>query len=142
MASRKSARITAMVETAVMATTQLEKEKPEQSSEDKQLNVNEKTTKKAQGRKKQKTSNEKDTANDNAIADQLNRSRIKGKRENSKFMKDIPVDVLLEIFSYLGPEDLLHLSRVSKSLHDLLISDDLTFLWKLVCLAFLVETTP
>ena len=131
-----------MVETAVMATTQLEKEKLEQSSEDKQVNVNEKTTKNAQGRKKQKTSNEKDTANDNAIADQLNRSRIKGKRENSKFMKDIPVDVLLEIFSYLGPEDLLHLSRVSKSLHDLLISDDLTFLWKLVCLAFLVETTP
>ena len=125
MASRKSARVTANAKEDIVTAIQLEKEK-------------------LGGRKskKQKTSNEKDTANDNTIAGHSNRSRIKGKRENSKFMKDIPVDVLLEIFSHLQPEDLLHLSRVSKSLHDLLTSNDLIFLWKLVSLAFFVETMP
>ena len=75
--------------------------------------------------------------NDNAIADQSNHSM------NSKFIKDMPLDILLEIFSLLEPIDLLYLSRVSKDLHDLLTLNDSSFLWKSVrFLAFFVETVP
>ena len=92
------------------------------------LNNNEKTTiTKAQGSKtlkKQKTSNEKDELNDKAIAE--------SNRSVSKLMNDIQFDILLEIFSLLEPNDLLHFSRVSKGLHDLLTSNDLLFLWKLI----------
>lgn len=129
--SRKSARLSEKAETVIQLRCR------GQLSENKKASATEKTTKKAQGRnsKKQKTSNGKNASNaNNAIPDQSNRSRIKGKEENSKFMKDIPFDVLLEIFSLLHPGDLLHLSRVSTSLHDLLTSKSLICLWKSVCL--------
>ena len=63
-------------------------------------------------------------------------SKRKRKGKESVFMKELPLDVVLEIFGLLEPIDLLHLSRVSKSLHDLLTSSDVTFLWKLVRLWF------
>jgi hypothetical protein len=70
-----------------------------------------------------------------------NRRGIKRKRGDSKFPEDVPLDVLIEIFGLLEPVDLLHLSRVSKSLHDLLSSDDMIFLWNLVrLLPSVVET--
>ena len=55
-------------------------------------------------------------------------------------MKELPLDVILEIFGQLEPIDLLHLSRVSKSLHDLLTSSNVTFLWKLVRLFLAVRS--
>ncbi len=127
--SRKSARLSEKAETVIQL------RRREQLSENKKASATEKTTKKTQGRnsKKQKTPNGKNASNDNTIADQSNRSRVKGKEENLKFMKDIPFDVLLEIFSLLQPDDLLHLSRVSTSLRDLLTSKSLICLWKSVC---------
>jgi hypothetical protein len=94
-----------------------------QSEQLKFINV---TTKKAKGNrnvKKQKTAKD-------AIAHRSNSDKIKGKSANSQL--DIPIDVLLEIFRRLQPVDLLHLSRVSRNLHDLLTSEDVTFLWKFV----------
>ena len=45
---------------------------------------------------------------------------------------DFPIDVLLEIFSYVEPVDLLHLSSASKYLLKLLRSDDTLYIWTLV----------
>jgi len=122
MSSRKSTRLLAKAEAA----TQL-------LQNDKHLGNT--TIKNPRNSKKQRTSKEKDASN----AGQPRR-RIKGKEENSKLLKDVPLDVLLEIFRLLEPVDLLHFSRVSKSLHDLLTSNDLSSLWKSVCsLAVFVE---
>ena len=93
--------------------------------------------------KKRKTSHDKDALSDNAVAYKSNRRGIKSKRGDSKISKDVPLDVLVEIFRLLEPVDLLHLSRVSKSLHDLLSSNDMIFLWKLVSLlSSFLETIP
>ena len=81
--------------------------------------------------KKQKISNEKAVETGTTVANNPNRKR---KRGDSVFMKELPIDVVLEIFGLLEPIDLLHLSRVSKGLHNLLTSSDVTFLWNLVCL--------
>jgi hypothetical protein len=99
--------------------------------------ITEKTTEKAQGSrnsKKRKTSNEKGASSSNVAAVKSSRGRTKEKNANSKFMTEIPLDVHLEIFKLLEPVHLLHLSRVSKSLHELLTSDNMVSLWKLVCM--------
>ena len=146
MATRKSSRLNAKAETAAIATTKsVQKEKlvsmltiPKESGET-DTGIAEKTTEKARGSqssKKRKISNEKEVSSDNAVAVKSSRASTKRKREDSKFLKEIPLDVLLEIFKLLEPIDLLHLSRVSSSLHDLLTSDDTTSLWKSVRLLY------
>lgn len=93
----------------------------------------EKTTERTQGSRNikwRKTSHEKDSTSDIVI--KSNRRGIKRKIGDSPFLKDVPLDILIEIFRLLEPIDLLYLSRVSKSLHDLLSSNDMIFLWKLV----------
>jgi hypothetical protein len=104
----------------------------------------EKTTKQTQGSrdlKKRKTSTAKDAPNPDEVADRSYRSWTKGKKGALKFMKEIPIDVLLEIFSQLEPIDLLHFSRVSKSLHDLLTSNNTLFVWKSVRLLLVFGQT-
>jgi hypothetical protein len=59
--------------------------------------------------------------------------KVKGKRGRLKLMTEIPMDILLEIFSHLQPVDVLHLSRVSKRLRDLLTSSNIRYIWTLVC---------
>jgi hypothetical protein len=49
------------------------------------------------------------------------------KRGDFRLMKDLPVDVALEIFGQLEPIDLLNLSRVSKGLRSLMTSNDVRF---------------
>jgi len=62
-----------------------------------------------------------------------NSKKVKGKRGRLKLMTEIPMDILLEIFSHLQPVDVLHLSRVSKRLRDLLTSSNIRYIWTLVC---------
>ena len=56
----------------------------------------------------------------------------KGKGGELERLKEMPVDILLEIFGNLDPIDLLHLSRVSKGLRDILYSSNAIYLWHLV----------
>ena len=89
-----------------------------------------KTAEKGQGSRKSKKLKTNDKPSDDPSP---NLKSFKRKKGDSKFAKEVPFDVLLEICRYLQPIDLLHLSRVSKSMHDLLTSDDVGFLWKSVC---------
>jgi hypothetical protein len=59
-------------------------------------------------------------------------NKVKGKRGHLKLMKEMPMEILLEILCLLEPVDLLHLSRASKSLRGLLLSNNIVYLWKLV----------
>ncbi|KAK1232186.1 hypothetical protein PQX77_004698 [Marasmius sp. AFHP31] len=47
-----------------------------------------------------------------------------------RYIKEVPLDVLFEIFSYLEPLDLLRLSRTSKDLRRILISRSSSSVWK------------
>ncbi|KZV73184.1 hypothetical protein PENSPDRAFT_733025 [Peniophora sp. CONT] len=44
----------------------------------------------------------------------------------------LPMDVLYEIFAHIGPADLLHLARTTKSFRGILISRQSAFLWRSV----------
>ncbi|KAF9262583.1 hypothetical protein L218DRAFT_867203 [Marasmius fiardii PR-910] len=45
-------------------------------------------------------------------------------------LKELPLDVVFEIFSHLTPHDLLNLSRTSKDLRKLLLSRSTILVWK------------
>ena len=62
--------------------------------------------------KKRKTSHDKDMLSDNAIAYKSNRRGIKSRRGDSKFLKEVPLDVLVELFR------LLRLVALLKSLEE------------------------
>ncbi|KAH7868345.1 uncharacterized protein C8R40DRAFT_995706, partial [Lentinula edodes] len=47
-----------------------------------------------------------------------------------RLMKDVPLEICYEIFSYCGPEDLLHLSRTCKDLRSILLRKSLERLWR------------
>ena len=81
-------------------------------------------------RKKQKIA---DSGNLNTQATRTNYKKVKGKRGRLKLMTEIPMDILLEIFSHLQPVDVLHLSRVSRRLRDLLTSSNIRYIWTSVC---------
>ncbi|TRM56571.1 hypothetical protein BD626DRAFT_635682 [Schizophyllum amplum] len=51
------------------------------------------------------------------------------KRELSAFM-DLPLEIHLEIYSYVGPKDLLYLSRTSKNIRTIIMGQSARFLWK------------
>jgi len=73
-----------------------------------------------------------DSGNNASVQDRIDYKKVKGKRGHLKMMNEMPVDVLLEIFCLLEPVDLLHLSRVSKSLRRLLLANNVLYIWKLV----------
>lgn len=58
--------------------------------------------------------------------------RIRGRRGYLKLMTEMPVDILLEIFSRVEPLDLLQLSRATKALRGIITSPNVAFLWKTV----------
>ena len=72
------------------------------------------------------------TADSGNTQDRTNHKKVKGKKGRLKLMTEIPMDILLEIFSHLQPVDVLHLSRVSKRLRDLLTSSNIRYIWTLV----------
>ena len=114
MPTRKSTRLTTKV-----ASTPAKPAKPQQRP-----------------RKRQKTTNSVEIVkeDDRDVVEKMKQSRVKGKRGHLQFVTEMPVDVLLEIFSNLEPIDLLHISRASKSLRNLLTSNNTAYIWKLVCL--------
>lgn len=70
-------------------------------------------------------------------------SRVKGRRGRLKFMTEIPLDTLHEIFRKLDPVDLLHLSRANKSLRTIVMEKSARYIWEEVwtCAPYLVEST-
>ncbi|KAJ3805165.1 hypothetical protein F5876DRAFT_82097 [Lentinula aff. lateritia] len=48
-----------------------------------------------------------------------------------KLAKDVPLDVILEIFCYLEPGDLLRLARTSRDLRDILMSKSSESIWRI-----------
>ena len=58
--------------------------------------------------------------------------KIKGRRGKLELMTEMPVDVLLEIFSHVQPIDLLHLSRATKALRVIITGTNGKLFWKQV----------
>ncbi|KAF8912071.1 hypothetical protein CPB84DRAFT_1841774 [Gymnopilus junonius] len=58
--------------------------------------------------------------------------KIRGRRGALKTMTEMPVDILLEIFSQLQPVDLLHISRATKALRAIVLEESSKFLWEQV----------
>ncbi|KAK7452737.1 hypothetical protein VKT23_012138 [Stygiomarasmius scandens] len=56
--------------------------------------------------------------------------KLRGKRGVLQKVKDMPLDVLFEIFSYLEPLDILHLARTSYELRDLLMDRTSASVWR------------
>ena len=134
MATRRSARFSAKAESTPVAIA---------SSSDSESTK--RKTLKRRPRKQQKL--DIDVAASTAVVqDRTDYSRVRGRRGHLKLMTEMPVDILLEIFSRLEPIDLLHLSRASKILHNLLTSSNSTYIWRLVCSSpfrpFHVSSTP
>ncbi|KZT08431.1 uncharacterized protein LAESUDRAFT_723952 [Laetiporus sulphureus 93-53] len=65
-----------------------------------------------------------------AIAAQVSRRNVRGKRGGLKDMPNMPLDVLFEIFCHLHPRDLLNLARTDKSFRSTLMSRNAAPLWK------------
>lgn len=55
--------------------------------------------------------------------------QMRCRRGHLKRMTEIPMDILYEIFSFLGPIDLLHLSWTSTLLCSTIMNDSARFLW-------------
>ncbi|KAL0574785.1 hypothetical protein V5O48_007177 [Marasmius crinis-equi] len=60
----------------------------------------------------------------------LPEQKQKGRRKALHHIKDMPLDILYEIFCLLTPYDLLRLSRTSKDLRKILMSRPSLFVWK------------
>ncbi|KAJ7087753.1 hypothetical protein C8R44DRAFT_26521 [Mycena epipterygia] len=52
------------------------------------------------------------------------------KRGKLRFITEMPLDILFEIFSHVFPVDLLNASRSSKALRDILLRKSVAFIWK------------
>ena len=84
--------------------------------------------------KKQKTSST-DASPNADLAQPVHHAKFKGRKPvKLVFMQEMPMDILFEAFVHLEPADLLHLSRASKDLRNILIASNAIFLWKLVYL--------
>jgi hypothetical protein len=57
-------------------------------------------------------------------------TKPKRKRGKLRFITEVPLDVLFEIFGQLLPADILNVSRASKVLRDMLLRKSSAFLWK------------
>ncbi|KAJ2921261.1 hypothetical protein H1R20_g15830, partial [Candolleomyces eurysporus] len=84
-------------------------------------------------RKKAKVSDDVPSKNTKASASKPNPSwaKVKGKRGQLKMVVEMPFDILLEIFKYLLPADLLGLTMANKALRGLLLDRTVALpLWK------------
>lgn len=69
-------------------------------------------------------------------------SKVKGKRGQLKMVVEMPFDILLEIFKYLQPGDLLSLAMANKALRTLLLDRTVALpLWKSVRLGVFLSYT-
>lgn len=60
----------------------------------------------------------------------LDNTHVKGRRGRLRFMTEMPLDVLHEIFRELEPLDLVHLSWASKSLRAIVMGKPARYIWK------------
>ncbi|PIL23931.1 hypothetical protein GSI_13682 [Ganoderma sinense ZZ0214-1] len=85
-------------------------------------------------RKKAKAKDTKSTANASPSKQSTDtasrRKAVRGRRGGLKDMPNMPLDVLLEIFGFMHPRDLLNLARTNKSFRAFLMSKNAQFLWK------------
>ncbi|PCH43514.1 hypothetical protein WOLCODRAFT_138386, partial [Wolfiporia cocos MD-104 SS10] len=82
-------------------------------------------------RKKQKIAEDAPQTDRNVAKPKAPRTRaIRGRRGGLKSLPDMPLDILFEIFTCLGPKDLLYLTRTSKSLRQLLMTRETISVWK------------
>ncbi|RDX56849.1 hypothetical protein OH76DRAFT_1395991 [Lentinus brumalis] len=63
-------------------------------------------------------------------AAQIARRNIRGRRGGLKDMPGMPLDILIEIFGFMHPRDLLNLARTSKSFRALLMSRSSHAMWR------------
>ncbi|KAJ2926420.1 hypothetical protein H1R20_g10671, partial [Candolleomyces eurysporus] len=94
-------------------------------------------------RKKAKVSDDIPSKNTKASASKPNPSwaKVKGKRGQLKMVVEMPFDILLEIFKYLLPADLLGLTMANKALRGLLLDRTVALpLWKRVRSEWLLQT--
>ncbi|KAF9484129.1 hypothetical protein BDN70DRAFT_989905 [Pholiota conissans] len=69
---------------------------------------------------------------DSGVLTKRDRATSKGKKRNRVDMfTKLPLDVLLEIFQYLHPLSLLHVSYTSKVMRSMLTADYATLVWKM-----------
>jgi hypothetical protein len=62
-------------------------------------------------------------------------AKTKGRRGHLKMVVEMPFDLLLEVFGFLQPADLLHLAMTTKAMRSLVMDKTLALpLWKAVCL--------
>ncbi|PCH43522.1 hypothetical protein WOLCODRAFT_138394, partial [Wolfiporia cocos MD-104 SS10] len=82
-------------------------------------------------RRKQKIAEDAPQTGRNVAKPKAPRTRaFKGKRGGLQSLPDMPLDILFEIFTCLGPKDLLYLTRTSKSLRQLLMTRETISVWK------------
>ncbi|THH03238.1 hypothetical protein EW145_g6415 [Phellinidium pouzarii] len=67
------------------------------------------------------------SSSESSAAPRARRRRVVGKLA---MMMSMPIDVFFEIAHYIGPDDLLRLSRSSKALRDLLMSKASRMIWR------------
>ncbi|KAF5368094.1 hypothetical protein D9758_004416 [Tetrapyrgos nigripes] len=79
-------------------------------------------------KKRSKQSNEDQGAK--GTKDKSASQRIRGRRGILQKVKEMPLDILFETFSYLEPLDILHLARTSHDLRDLLMSRSSSSVWR------------
>ncbi|KAJ7775181.1 hypothetical protein B0H16DRAFT_1408474 [Mycena metata] len=99
------------------------------TDEDPEAGPSEIPKKDARPRKKIKGDAVGPIANESAVAPSEVKTSRK-KRGKLRFITEMPLDILFEIFSELLPVDLLHLSRASKALRAILLRKSSIFLWK------------
>ncbi|KAL0563387.1 hypothetical protein V5O48_018681 [Marasmius crinis-equi] len=53
-----------------------------------------------------------------------------GRTNASQGLQKLPIEIVFEIFTYLEPKDILHLSRTTKPLRNILLSKDSRPIWR------------
>ena len=95
-------------------------------------------------RKKQKVQgSNNDASKSKAAASKPNPawSKVRGKRGQLQMVVEMPFDILLEIFKYLLPADLLSLTFANKALRGLLLDRTVALpLWKMVKYGLRLQT--
>ena len=99
------------------------------------------TNRQSASRKKQRTSPSTEAKGEsvNASKAPAKWAKVKGRRGHLKMVVEMPLDVLLEVLSYLRPVDLLNLSRVSRAMRGIILDRGLALpLWTAVSTAALI----
>ncbi|KAJ6525748.1 hypothetical protein B0H19DRAFT_1042600 [Mycena capillaripes] len=69
-------------------------------------------------------------------------SKPQKSRGKLRFITEMPLDILFEIFGQLLPADILHLSMSSKALRDILLRKSAAFIWKQAFLNIRTSAPP